>query len=154
MAHRGLRVTTTTTAPWMNEQLDPGHRAQLLLAQLTIAEKCHQLTVRMPWSVVNADGTDAAGAAEVLRNPPGHIAQLILDDAGKLADMVGRIQRKVLSASRLPVPALIYRRRCPVHKPAQQFTGFPVASTALERPLEASVVGVEAEESVNHGGKR
>jgi beta-glucosidase len=67
-------TTTTTIAPWMNEQLDPGHRAELLLAQLTIAEKCHQLTARMPWSVVNADGTDAAGAAEVLRNPPGHIA--------------------------------------------------------------------------------
>ena len=44
---------------------------------MTTAEKCHQLTSRMPWSLVNADGSDAAGAEEVLRNPPGHIAQLI-----------------------------------------------------------------------------
>ena len=70
----------------------PGQRADLLLAELTTAEKCHQLTARMPWSVINSDGSAAAGAELVLRNPPGHIAQLIMDDAAALAAKVGVIQ--------------------------------------------------------------
>ena len=75
---------------------------------MTTPEKCHQLTSRMPWSLVNADGSDAIGAEEVLRNPPGHIAQLIMDDPAQLAAMVGTIQRQVMSRSRLGIPALFH----------------------------------------------
>ena len=31
-------MTTTATSTWLNERLDPGHRAELLLAELTTAE--------------------------------------------------------------------------------------------------------------------
>ena len=74
---------------------------------MTVGEKCHQLTSRMPWSLINADGSDAAGADDVLRNPPGHIAQLIQNDAAQLAAM-SRIQHQVLSRSRLGVPVLFH----------------------------------------------
>ena len=53
-------------------------------------------------------GADADEADEVLRNPPGHIAQLIQNDASQLAAMVGTIQHQMLSRSRLGVPALFH----------------------------------------------
>ncbi|XVV10125.1 glycoside hydrolase family 3 N-terminal domain-containing protein [Actinoplanes sp. CA-131856] len=93
---------------WQDERLEPGHRAELLLAEMTTAEKCHQLTARMAWSLVKADGTDSDGAEDVLRNPPGHVAQLILDDPAQLAEMVGTIQKQVLSRSRLGIPVLFH----------------------------------------------
>ena len=62
----------------------------------------------MPWSLINADGSDAAGADDVLRNPPGHIAQLIHNDAAQLAAMVGTIQHQVMSRSRLGIPVLFH----------------------------------------------
>ena len=110
MAHRGLHMTTTTTiaGTWHDRLLEPSHRADLLLAEMTVAEKCHQLTSRMPWSLISADGSDAAGADDVLRNPPGHIAQLIHNDAAQLAAMVGTIQHQVLSRSRLGIPVLFH----------------------------------------------
>jgi beta-glucosidase-like glycosyl hydrolase len=103
-----MSTTTTDTGTWRDERLDPGRRAELLLAEMTTAEKCHQLTARMAWALVNADGTDADGAAQLLRNPPGHIAQLILDDPAQLAAMVGTIQRQVMTRSRLGIPALFH----------------------------------------------
>ena len=101
-------TTTTIAGTWHDPALDPADRADLLLAEMTTAEKCHQLTSRMPWSLINADGSDAAGADDVLRNPPGHIAQLIQNDAAQLAAMVGTIQHKVLSRSRLGIPVLFH----------------------------------------------
>src|SRR5918995_1150666 len=108
MAHRGLHMNITATSTLLNERLDPSHRADLLLAELTTAEKCHQLTARMPWSVLNVDGSAAADADQVLRNPPGHIAQLIMDDAATLAAKVGIIQSRIMAASRLSIPALFH----------------------------------------------
>src|SRR3954447_11646533 len=93
---------------WLDEQLDPGTRADLLLAELNTTEKCHQLTSRMAWSVVRPDGSPASEADEALRPPPGHIAQLILDDPAQLAAMVGTIQQRVMDASRLRIPALFH----------------------------------------------
>jgi beta-glucosidase len=101
-------MSTTTASTYRDEYLDPGHRAELLLAEMSIAEKCHQLTARMAWSMVKPDGTDAAEADDVLRNPPGHIAQLILDDPSQLAAMVGTIQRQVMSRTRLGIPVLFH----------------------------------------------
>ena len=85
-------ATRDTTGTWRDVDLEPGRRAELLAAEMTIAEKCHQLTARMPWSVINADGSPAPTPTQVLRNPPGHIAQLILDDPAQLAAKVGTIQ--------------------------------------------------------------
>jgi beta-glucosidase-like glycosyl hydrolase len=99
---------TTTAGTWHDQLLEPAHRADLLLAEMTTAEKCHQLTSRMPWSLISADGSDAPGADDVLRNPPGHIAQLIQNDAAQLAAMVGTIQHQVLSRSRLGIPVLFH----------------------------------------------
>ena len=100
--------TSSPSKPWLDRHLDAGHRADLLLSELTTAEKCHQLTARMPWSVINADGSAAADAEQVLRNPPGHIAQLIMDDAAALAVKVGIIQSRIMAASRLTIPALFH----------------------------------------------
>ena len=87
---------------------------------MTTPEKCHQLTSRMPWSLVNSDGSDAIGSEEVLRNPPG-TRQLIMDDPAQLASMVGTIQRQVMSkagsASRCsftPKPSAAFCRRAMV----------------------------------------
>ena len=44
----------------------------------------------------------------MLRNPPGHIAQLIMDDAAALAAKVGIIQSRIMAASRLTIPALFH----------------------------------------------
>jgi beta-glucosidase-like glycosyl hydrolase len=101
-------MSTTMTETWRDARLDAARRTDLLLAEMTTAEKCHQLISRMPWSFVNPDGSDAPGVEEVLRNPPGHVAQLILDDPAKLAGMVGTIQRQVLSRSRLGIPVLFH----------------------------------------------
>ncbi len=99
---------TTNTGTWHDDQLPAEQRASLLLHEMTTAEKCHQLTSRMAWSLVNADGTDAPGAGDVLRTPPGHVAQLILDDPAQLADMVGAIQHRLMTRGRLAVPALFH----------------------------------------------
>lgn len=103
-----MSTTTTDAGTWRDEHLDPGWRADLLLREMTTAEKCHQLTSRMAWYLVKPDGTDADGAEDVLRNPPGHVAQLILDDPAQLAAMVGTIQHQVISRSRLGVPVLFH----------------------------------------------
>ena len=101
-------MTTTIKGTWRDQHLEPGHRAELLLAEMTTAEKCHQLTARMPWAFVNPDGSDAYGVETILRNPPGHVAQLILNDPAQLAAMVGTIQRQVLKRSRLGIPMLFH----------------------------------------------
>ncbi|WSQ15174.1 glycoside hydrolase family 3 C-terminal domain-containing protein [Streptomyces sp. NBC_01231] len=101
-------MTSTTTGTWRDERLAPDDRADLLLREMTTAEKCHQLTARMSWYLVKPDGSDAPDADEVLRHPPGHIAQLILDDPAQLAAMTGTIQHKIISRSRLGIPAIFH----------------------------------------------
>jgi beta-glucosidase-like glycosyl hydrolase len=83
-------------------------RAQLLLQEMTPAEKCHQLTSVMPWSVVRPDGSDAESADELLQDPPGHVAQLIVDDPARLADLVGAIQPRFVTRTRLGIPAVLH----------------------------------------------
>ena len=103
-----MNAPSTATGTWRDERLEPGRRAELLLREMTTAEKCHQLTARMSWSLVKADGSDADGAAQVYQNPPGHIAQLILDDPAQLSAMVGAIQRQVMTRTRLGIPVLFH----------------------------------------------
>ena len=55
-------------------------RAASLLVQMTLEEKCAQLTSIMPWSLVRTDGSDAETAEQTLKHPLGHVAQLIADN--------------------------------------------------------------------------
>ena len=89
---------------WKDEHLDPGRRAELLLRELTLEEKCHQLVARMPWSLVKPDGSPVPYETP----PPGHVAQLIMDDPAQLATMVGTIQKQIIGASRLGIPAIFH----------------------------------------------
>jgi beta-glucosidase len=62
----------------------PAHvRTDLLLREMTIAEKCGQLSAVMPWSVVRGDGSDADR-------------------------LVGEIQRRFVTRTRLGIPALLH----------------------------------------------
>src|SRR4051812_15703688 len=83
-------------------------RADLLLRQMTLQEKCHQLIGVLPWTLIRADGSDAEGAQELLEHPPGHVAHLIVDDPAQLARVVGHIQRQVVTRSRLGIPILVH----------------------------------------------
>jgi beta-glucosidase-like glycosyl hydrolase len=83
-------------------------RADLLLEQMTLDEKCHQLIGVLPWTLIRADGSDADGADELLEHPPGHVAHLIVDDPAQLARVVGQIQRQVITRSRLGIPILFH----------------------------------------------
>lgn len=91
-----------------NRDLPAGTRADLLLREMTVEEKCHQLTGVMPWAVVGPGGSDIAGTEAVLARPPGHISQLIVDDPNRLADLVGQIQQRFLTRTRLAIPALFH----------------------------------------------
>ncbi|MGA7147842.1 MAG: glycoside hydrolase family 3 N-terminal domain-containing protein [Microbacterium sp.] len=86
----------------------PDERAAALIGQMTLEEKCHQLAGVMPWALVRADGSDAPALDELLTAPPGHVAQLILDDPAELAATVAGIQRRFLDRTRLRIPALFH----------------------------------------------
>ncbi|MDX3638157.1 glycoside hydrolase family 3 N-terminal domain-containing protein [Streptomyces sp. MB09-02B] len=90
-------------------RLPAGERATLLLRELTVEEKCHQLVSVMPWTLVRADGSDSDEAEHWLRNPPGHVAQLITDDPAKLAQLVGSMQRQAVERTRLGIPILFHQ---------------------------------------------
>jgi beta-glucosidase-like glycosyl hydrolase len=88
--------------------LPAGVRADLLLREMTLEEKCHQLTAVLPWSLVRSDGSDAEDADEVLMHPPGHVAGLNLDDPAQQARLVGQIQHQYLTRTRLAIPVLFH----------------------------------------------
>ncbi|MET8977911.1 glycoside hydrolase family 3 N-terminal domain-containing protein [Streptomyces sp. NPDC004539] len=90
-------------------RLPAGERATLLLRELTVEEKCHQLVSVMPWSLVRADGSDSDEAEHWLAHPPGHVAQLITDTPAKLAELVGSMQRQALERTRLGIPLLFHQ---------------------------------------------
>ncbi|MEU9348554.1 glycoside hydrolase family 3 N-terminal domain-containing protein [Streptomyces sp. NPDC048278] len=83
-------------------------RAELLLSEMTLEEKCDQLTAVWPWCLVRADGSEADGAEEVIKRAPGHIAGLTADDPARLARLVGGIQRQYVTRTRLGIPALVH----------------------------------------------
>ena len=43
-----MNTTTSVTGTRRDERLDAGHRAELLLREMTTAEKCHQLATCRP----------------------------------------------------------------------------------------------------------
>lgn len=64
------------TESFRDARLPATERADLLLREMTLQEKCDQLTGVWPWLLVRADGSDAEGAEAVLRRAPGHVAAL------------------------------------------------------------------------------
>jgi beta-glucosidase len=94
---------------YRDARLPADERATLLLRELTVEEKCHQLVSVMPWTLVRADGSDSDEAEEWLKNPPGHVAQLITDTPAKLAQLVGSIQRQAVERTRLGIPVLFHQ---------------------------------------------
>jgi hypothetical protein len=135
--------TTTTTGTWHDEYLEPACRAELLQAEMTTAEKCHQLTARMSWSPVKADRFDLDEAEEVLRNPHGHLGQLILDDPAQLASMVETIERQVMSRSGLGIPVLSHADALGAF-PADGHMGAPGQGRGVHRDAGRSSAGVWA----------
>ena len=93
---------------YLDANLPAEVRAELLLQKMTLEEKCHQLTSVMPWTVVRPDGSDADLLDEALLHPPGHVAQLIVDDPVRLAALVGAIQQRFVTRTRLGIPALFH----------------------------------------------
>ncbi|MFK0287547.1 glycoside hydrolase family 3 N-terminal domain-containing protein [Streptomyces sp. NPDC090499] len=89
-------------------RLSPAERADLLLREMTLAEKCAQLVGVFPWSLIGPDCSDAAGAEDLLRTPPGHVAGLTCDDPARLALLAGAVQRQYVTRTRLGVPALVH----------------------------------------------
>ncbi|MFD5128928.1 glycoside hydrolase family 3 N-terminal domain-containing protein [Streptomyces olindensis] len=89
--------------------LPVGLRAELLLREMTLEEKCAQLSAGWPWFLVRPDGSEAEGAAEVIKTAPGHVAGLTADEPDRLARMVGEIQRQYVTRTRLGIPALIHQ---------------------------------------------
>jgi beta-glucosidase len=51
---------------WRDEHLGAGQRAELLLAEMTTAEKCHQLTARMAWSLCGLGGWPMCAACRAM----------------------------------------------------------------------------------------
>ncbi|WP_426738215.1 glycoside hydrolase family 3 N-terminal domain-containing protein [Plantibacter sp. 2H11-2] len=86
----------------------PSERASALLERMTLAEKCSQLSSIFAWELIRPDGSPSQAAPETLATPPGHVAQLILEDARQLADTIGLLQRRFVEDTRLGIPALFH----------------------------------------------
>lgn len=87
---------------------DSRDRAAELLATMTLAEKCHQLTGVMPWALLQPDGSDTDSVGDLLATPPGHVAQLIRDTPRQLADTIVAVQRMFVERTRLGIPAFFH----------------------------------------------
>jgi beta-glucosidase-like glycosyl hydrolase len=103
-----VAVEKWTKMHYSDTSLPAETRADLLLQEMTLEEKCGQLTSVMPWSLVSSDGSDADGVADLLASPPGHVAQLIVDDPAQLARLVATMQRQFVTRTRLGIPALFH----------------------------------------------
>ncbi|MET0713991.1 MAG: glycoside hydrolase family 3 N-terminal domain-containing protein, partial [Mycetocola sp.] len=93
---------------YRDEHLSPEERADLLLAEMTLREKAHQLVSVPPWYLVLADGNAPAERAEWLAKAPGHICNFGVDDPATMARIVGDLQRTVIEGTRLGVPLLVH----------------------------------------------
>ncbi|WP_425826636.1 glycoside hydrolase family 3 N-terminal domain-containing protein [Streptomyces fractus] len=97
------------TEDYRDTRLPAAERAALLLREMTVTEKCHQLVSVMPWTLVRADGSDTAETEHWLSHPPGHVAQLIVDTPDTLAHLVGSMQRQAVERTRLGIPILFHQ---------------------------------------------
>jgi beta-glucosidase len=92
----------------MSAHLPTAERASLLLAELTLEEKCAQLVGIWPWELVTPEGDPAAGSGELLRTPPGHVSGLIVDRSKTQAVLVAAVQKLFVEGTRAGIPALIH----------------------------------------------
>ena len=83
-------------------------RADLLAREMTVVEKCYQLTAVPAWWLALADGADPEGIADLLEKAPGHVSNFAVDDPARMAEIVGRIQRTAVERTRLGVPILFH----------------------------------------------
>ena len=83
-------------------------RAELLLAQMTLREKCHQIVAVPPWYFVKGDGSDADGLEEKLADAPGHVSNWGVDDPEQHAALITKIQRIAVTRTRLGIPVLFH----------------------------------------------
>ncbi|MFH8249018.1 glycoside hydrolase family 3 N-terminal domain-containing protein [Microbacterium sp. B2969] len=97
-----------TDGSHLDTSLSHEERADLLLAQLTLREKAHQLVSVPPWFLVLADGSAPAVRDEWLERAPGHISNFGVDDPATQARIVGELQRTAIEGTRLGIPLLIH----------------------------------------------
>ncbi len=83
-------------------------RADLLAREMTVVEKCHQLTAVPAWWLALADGADPEGIEDLLEKAPGHVSNFAVDDPARMAEIVGWIQRTAVERTRLGVPILFH----------------------------------------------
>lgn len=100
---------TASARTHRDTELSADVRAGLLLREMTPEEKCGRLSGAWPWTFVDADGSDADGVDTLLRCPPGHVPALAGDDPARLVRLVGAIQHRFATRTRLGVPALIHQ---------------------------------------------
>lgn len=92
----------------LDPRLAAEERAGLLLAQMTLVEKAHQLVSVPPWYLVDPDGGAPDARAEWLLKTPGHISNFGVDDPASMARVVGDLQRTMVEGSRLGIPLLLH----------------------------------------------
>lgn len=89
---------------YRNPRLASATRADLLVREMTLTEKCWQLTPVPPWWISLGDGTDPADLATVLAKAPRHVCNFGVDNPAHLAEVVGRNRtgttRVLISADR------------------------------------------------------
>ncbi|MFF1571383.1 glycoside hydrolase family 3 N-terminal domain-containing protein [Leifsonia sp. NPDC058292] len=98
----------THNSAHLDRRLAPEARAELLLQQMTLREKCFQLTSVPPWYLVAPNGGPSDGTADWLAKAPGFICNFGIDDPAAAADIVGRLQRTAVEGTRLGIPLLLH----------------------------------------------
>lgn len=82
-------------------------RASDLLSEMTLRERCFQLTSIPPWAYVNADGSRVADADAFLTQSAGFVCNFGVDDPASMARTVAALQRVAVEETRLGIPLLI-----------------------------------------------
>src|SRR4051812_15884821 len=95
------RSTMSIHTTYRTERLRAEDRADLLLAEMTLREKAHQLVSVPAWYLVLADGNAPADRAEWLQKAPGHICNFGVDDPVTMGRIVGDLQRTAIEGTRL-----------------------------------------------------
>lgn len=93
--------------PYRDTSLAPSARATSLVSEMTLREKCFQLTSIPPWAYVQADGSRSPSAAENVARAPGFVCNFGVDDPQAMADTVLGLQRIAVQETRLGIPLLI-----------------------------------------------
>ena len=98
----------TISQQHLDSTLPISERVGLLLAEMTLPEKAHQLTSVPAWWITRADGSKPEGLEETLNRAPGHVANFGVDDPQQMADVVSRMQRTIVEGTRLGIPLLVH----------------------------------------------